>query len=256
LTNGEASLAIKEAAGKRLTSLVGYTLAYNTLDNAKNPTDGLYAELRQDVAGLGGNAKFIRSTTDMRYYYPLYEDIIGLARVQAGNLIGWGGGELRIIDNFNVGPALVRGFAPGGIGPRDISDSNNLISSGLGGTNYIGGTLEAQFPIFGLPKEIGLKGAVFGDAGTLFGYKGSKDFSTLFGHLPGNCAAATTYNGVKTSQAECITVRDSHSIRSSVGVSLLWASPLGPIRFDFAKAITKDQYDRTQFFRFSGGTSF
>jgi outer membrane protein insertion porin family len=256
LTNGEASLAIKEAAGKRLTSLVGYTLAYNTLDNAKNPTDGLYAELRQDVAGLGGNAKFIRSTTDMRYYYPLYDDIVGLARVQAGNMFGWGGGELRIIDNFNVGPALVRGFAPGGIGPRDISDSNNLISSGLGGTNYLGGTLEAQFPIFGLPKEIGLKGAVFADAGTLFGYKGATDFSTLFGHLPGNCAPASTYNGVKTSQAECITVRDSHAIRSSVGMSLLWASPLGPIRFDFAKAITKDQYDRTQFFRFSGGTSF
>jgi outer membrane protein insertion porin family len=256
LTNGEASLAIKEAAGKRLTSLVGYTLAYNTLDNAKNPTDGLYAELRQDVAGLGGNAKFIRSTTDMRYYYPLYDDIVGLARVQAGNMFGWGGGELRIIDNFNVGPALVRGFAPGGIGPRDISDSNNLISSGLGGTNYIGGTLEAQFPIFGLPKEIGLKGAVFADAGTLFGYKGATDFSTLFGHLPGNCAPASTYNGVKTSQAECITVRDSHAIRSSVGMSLLWASPLGPIRFDFAKAITKDQYDQTQFFRFTGGTSF
>ena len=256
LTNGEASLAIKEAAGRRLTSLVGYTLAYNTLDNAKNPTDGLYTELRQDFAGVGGNAKFIRTTGDMRYYYPLYEDIIGLARVQAGNMFAWGRGELRIIDNFNMGPALVRGFAPGGIGPRDISDANNLISSGLGGTNYVGGTLEAQFPILGMPKEVGLKGAVFADAGTLFGYKGTTDFSTLFGHLPGNCAAATVVNGVKVNQAECITVRDAHTIRSSLGVSLLWASPLGPIRFDFAKAITKDQYDRTQFFRFSGGTSF
>lgn len=256
LTNGEASLAIKEAVGRRLTSLVGYTVAFNSLDNAKNPTDGLYTELRQDFAGLGGDAKFIRTTGDMRYYYPLYEDIIGLARLQAGNMFAWGGGELRIIDNFNLGPSLVRGFAPGGIGPRDISDGQNLISSGLGGTNYIGGTLEAQFPILGLPKEVGLKGAVFADAGTLFGYKGTKDFSTLFGHLPGTCTAASTYNGVKTSQSECITVRDTHTIRSSVGVSLLWASPLGPIRFDFARAINKDQYDRTQFFRFSGGTSF
>lgn len=249
LSNGEASVAIKEAAGRRLTSLVGYTLAYSSLDNVKNPTDGLYSELRQDLAGVGGNAKFVRTTGDVRYYYPLYEDIVGLARLQAGNMFGWGGGDLRIIDNFNVGPALVRGFAPGGIGPRDISNPDNLISSGLGGTNYIGGTLEAQFPIFGLPKEIGLKGAVFGDAGTLFGYKGRTDFTAMTG-LP--CTVTNT----RQEQAGCITVRDSHSIRSSVGVSLLWASPLGPIRFDFAKAITKDQYDRTQFFRFSGGTSF
>ena len=249
LSNGEASVAIKEAAGRRLTSLVGYTLAYNTLNNVKNPTDGLYSELRQDFAGLGGDAKFIRTTGDVRYYYPLYEDIVGLARVQAGNMFAWGSGELRIVDNFNMGPALVRGFAPGGIGPRDISNPDNLISSGLGGSNYVGGTLEAQFPILGLPKEIGLKGAVFGDAGTVFGYKGRTDFTAVTG-LP--CTVANP----RQQQAGCITVRDSHAIRSSVGVSLLWASPLGPIRFDFAKAITKDQYDRTQFFRFSGGTSF
>ncbi len=255
LTNGEASLAIKEAAGRRLTSLVGYTLAYNTLDNAKNPTDGLYSEMRQDLAGVGGNAKFIRTTGDVRFYYPLYEDIIGLARMQGGNMFAWGGGDLRIIDNFNMGPALVRGFAPGGIGPRDITDQNNLIASGLGGTNYIGGTLETQFPIFGLPKEVGLKGALFADAGTIFGYKGKTDFSELVGGSSVSPCVSTSATSPYT-QANCITVRDSHMIRTSVGASLLWASPLGPIRFDFAKAITKDQFDRTQFFRFSGGTTF
>ena len=256
LTNGEASLAIKEAEGRRLTSLVGYTLAYNSLDNAKNPSSGLYSELRQEFAGVGGNAKFLRSTTDTRYYYPLFDEVVGLARLQAGNMFAWGGGELRIIDNFNVGSNIVRGFAPGGIGPRDITDTNNLTTGSLGGTTYFGGTLEAQFPIFGIPKEIGLKGAVFTDAGTLFGYKGKTDFSALVGGTaPSPCVTynSATYN---YTQAPCITVRDSHAIRSSVGMSLLWASPLGPIRFDFAKAITKDEYDRTQFFRFSGGTSF
>ena len=112
--------------------------------------------------------------------------------------------------------------------------------------------MEAQFPVLGLPKEIGLKAAIFGDAGTVFGYKGKTDFSALVGGgtPPSPCVASTT------TQVNCISVRDSHMIRSSVGMSLLWASPLGPIRFDFAKAVTKDQYDRTQFFRFSGGTSF
>ena len=88
---------------------------------------------------------------------------------------------LDIINNFNVGPTLVRGFAPGGIGPRDISDPDNLQAAGLGGTTYFGGTAEVQFPIFGLPREIGLKGAVFADAGTLFGYTGQTNFATLEG---------------------------------------------------------------------------
>ena len=93
-----------------------------------------------------------------------------------------------------------------------------------------------------------MKMAVFADAGTLFGYEGKKDFGYL-------CSdPATCYGGV-TSYTH-LQVHDSHMIRSSVGTSLIWSSPLGPIRFDFAKAITKDTYDRTQFFRFSGGTSF
>jgi outer membrane protein insertion porin family len=261
ITNGEASLAIKEAAGTRLTSLIGYTLSYNSLDSGRNPTQGFYGEFKQDIAGLGGDAKYIRSTFDSRYYYPLYEDIVGFARLQGGNLTALGNSTLRIVDNFNPGPSLVRGFAPGGIGPRDISDPDNLRAAGLGGTNYVGGTLEAQFPIFGLPKELGLKGAVFADAGTVFGYKGKTNFAELVGLAPGSACVAPstiTVTGVtyKTSQGSCIDVSDSHKLRSSIGASILWASPLGPIRFDYAWAISKDKNDQTQAFRFSGGTSF
>jgi outer membrane protein insertion porin family len=255
LGNGEASLAIKEAAGTRMTSLTGYSLSYNSLDNVKNPSDGLLATFSQDLAGLGGDAKFFRTSSDVRFYYPMFDNVVGIARVQGGNMFAWGGGQLRIIDNFNPGPGLVRGFAPGGIGPRDITDPNNLIGAGLGGTNFVGASLETQFPIFGLPKEIGLKGAIFGDAGTVFGYKGRVDFSSLVGGAPDYANGVCTPSS-NTTQANCITVRDSHMIRTSVGASLLWQSPLGPIRFDFAKAVTKDQYDRTQFFRFSGGTTF
>ena len=73
----------------------------------------------------------------------------------------------------------MRGFAPGGIGARDISDPSNLAANGLGGTTYFGGSVEVQFPIFGVPKEIGLQGAVFTDAGTLFGYQGQTNFSSV-----------------------------------------------------------------------------
>ena len=236
--NGEASLALKEATGTTMTSLVGYTLAYNTLDNNKNPKNGIYAELKQDIAGLGGDSRFIRTTGEARYYQELTDDVVGMLKVQGGHLYG---NDLRITDQFFMGPSLVRGFAPSGIGPRDASDPKN---NALGGTKYFGGTAEVQFPIWGLPKELGMRGAVFADAGTLFGYEGKRNF------------AAVSPSPVATGYPTTITVIDEHKIRSAVGASLLWQSPLGPIRFDYAYPVTKDRNDRTQYFRFSGGTSF
>jgi len=253
LTNGEASLAIQQAQGNFLTSMVGYTLSYNSLDNNKSPTGGLYAELRQDVAGAGGDSHFVRTTGDLRYYHEIFDQIVGLVHLQGGDIAALGNNELRIVDNFNMGPSLVRGFAPNGIGPRDISSigvTGNSSGNPLGGTKYFGASLEVQFPIFGLPRDLGLKGAIFTDAGTLFGYNGKTNFSSN-----GQC----TYTDVAPSytQGTCITVGGNSSlIRSSAGASIIWASPLGPIRFDFAKAITKSPYDQTQFFRFTGGTTF
>ena len=243
VANGEASVAIKEASGRSVVSMPGYTLSYNTLDNNKNPRSGLYAEVRQDFAGAGGDAKFIRSTSEVRMYREITDDFVGVVKGMAGYVYG---NNLRVIDNFNLGPSLVRGFAPGGIGPRDTAVDPRM--NALGGTTYFGGSTEIQFPVFGMPKEVGMKMAVFADAGTLFGYDGKKDFGYL-------CANSLTCYGGVASYTQ-LQVHDSHMIRSSVGTSLIWSSPLGPIRFDFAKAITKDTYDRTQFFRFSGGTSF
>ena len=146
-----------------------------------------------------------------------------------------GNRQLRIVDNFNLGPSLVRGFAPNGIGPRDVSSGVDPSGNPLGGTKYFGGSLEFQFPIYGLPRDLGLKGAVFADAGTLFGYKGQTNFSG------GGTIIAEQQFPVLIRRATTLTVGgDTTKIRSSVGASIIWASPLGPIRFDFAKAITKD----------------
>jgi outer membrane protein insertion porin family len=259
--NGEASLAIKEAAGETWTSAAGVTLAYSTLDNGKNPRNGFYAEVKPDVAGLGGDSKYVRVLGDARYYHELFEDIVGIARVQGGHVVGHSGQDLRIMDHFFLGPSLVRGFAPSGIGPRDVSTADSR-SNALGGTTYFGGSLEAQFPIWGLPRELGLKGAVFADAGTLFNYEGVTAFDVNKNNQF-DCRPETA----SLVQPECITVRDNNVIRSSVGASILWSSPLGPIRFDYAVALTKDEGvvnaagtkvggDRTQAFRFSGGTRF
>ena len=148
----------------------------------------------------------------------------------------------------------------------DIYTGNNKGNS-LGGTDYFGGSLEMQFPIWGLPKDIGLRGAVFADAGTLFGYGGTINYSkVLYGaNLPCTYSYITAPN---SGQGSCLnTVFNTHNsfgklagdtlkIRSSVGASLLWQSPLGPIRFDYAFVTSKAYGDVTQAFRFSGGTNF
>jgi outer membrane protein insertion porin family len=221
------------ANGAVVTSLLGYTVAYNTLDNNKSPTSGLYASLTQDFAGIGGDVNFIRSTADVRTYYELMPDIVGVLHLQGGHLAGWGGNNLRMLDQFQMGPNLVRGFAPAGIGPRDLTVGTT--NDALGGTMFWGASFEAQTPLYFLPKEVGIKVAAFVDAGSLWDYKGPT-FWTVTG--------------------ETLQVADAAAVRSSVGMGVIWDSPLGPLRFDFAYAVTKQSYDRTQFFRFSGGTKF
>jgi outer membrane protein insertion porin family len=192
----------------------------------------------------------------VRYYHDLYwDDVIGIARLQGGHMQAIGGYQLHVTDNFNLGPNLVRGFAPGGIGPRDISDFTNTKGNGIGGTKYFGGSLEAQFPIWGLPRELGLKGAVFADAGTLFDYRGRINFSQQLLGIP-NLPCIAPYSPPNFGQGTCIVLDDEKKIRSSVGASILWASPLGPIRFDYAFVTSKAKNDVTQAFRFSGGSSF
>ncbi len=223
----------------------GFTLSYNSLDNNKNPTNGIHATWSEDFAGAGGTERYVRSTADVRYYHSLWEefDIVGLVHLQGGIFAVYRGSNgTRIVDNFMLGPTLVRGFAPAGIGPRDISGGVDPYGNPLGGTKYWGASLETQFPLWGLPKDFGLKGALFADAGALWGYDGQTNFAG-----PGLTACSTCvvipYNVFPYyRQGNTITVgADTPDIRSSVGASLIWASPMGPIRFDFAKVITKNR---------------
>jgi len=234
-SDGEATLPVRIelSNGPVIESIVGYSLAYNTLDNVKSPTSGLYAEIKQDIAGVGGDVKYIRTTAEARSYYEMFPDIVGVVKLQGGYQAGWGGTELRMLDNFQMGPNLVRGFAPAGIGPRDVTPYTT--NDALGGTMFWGASFEAQTPLYFMPKEVGIKLAAFADAGSLWGYKSETSWAVT---------------------GETMQVADSAAVRSSVGMGVIWDSPLGPLRFDFAYAITKESYDRTQFFRFSGGTKF
>ena len=256
-SDGEASLPVRKELqnGKVLTSAIGYSLSYNTLDNNKNPTDGLLVDLRQDFAGVGGDVTYLKTVGDLKYYTPLVADIIGLVHLQGGVLTKVGQ-DLRMLDHFQMGPNLVRGFAPNGIGPRAINPYGSMDS--LGGTKYWGASFELQMPFWFLPKEVGLKGSIYADAGGVYDYQGPTTW-TYTGEVTtpknSNCVAPTV-TPVTPGTCTGLVYDDSRVVRTSVGVGLIWASPFGPLRFDYSVPLTKGQYDRVQQFKFGGGTSF
>jgi outer membrane protein insertion porin family len=245
--DGESTLPVRKelSDGASWTSALGYTLNYNTLDNNKNPTDGLLIDFKQDFAGVGGNVTYLKTMADAKYYTSLVSEIVGVMHLQGGVLSKIGNNDLRMLDHFQMGPNLVRGFASNGIGPRDITyRSFGVTGDALGGTKYWGASYELQMPFWFLPKEVGLKGAVYVDAGSLWDYQGPTSWS------------ATGEVNTKACPACGLQYDDSKVIRSSVGIGLIWASPFGPLRFDYAVPLTKGKYDTVQEFRFGGGTSF
>ncbi|MDX8497007.1 outer membrane protein assembly factor BamA [Mesorhizobium sp. VK4C] len=209
-------------------SSVSLGLVYNTIDDMKNPHEGLYITGTTEVAGLGGDAKFVKLTGRASVYQTLSEqlDLVGLVSGGAGYVAGYGNGDLRIFDHFQSSNRMIRGFAYGGIGPIASDTSGDH----LGGTTYFNASAEAQFPLPVIPESFGLRGAVFADAATLYG---SKLDPTL----------------VKAGSA------DMH-LRASVGVGLMWASPFGPIRIDYAIPVEKQPGDDVEEFNFGIATRF
>src|SRR3954449_6288168 len=259
LGDGESALPVRKelANGKTLTSMVGYNLTFNTLDNNKNPTDGLLIDFRQDFAGVGGDVTYLKSAVDGKYYTPLVSDIVGLIHLQAGALTKIGNNDIRMLDHFQMGPNLVRGFAPNGIGPRDLTFFPFTgTGDALGGTKYWGASAELQMPFWFLPKEVGLKGAVYADAGGLYDYQGPTSWTFTNEANVAGCIPPTRTPTITSGTCTGLQFDNGNVVRSSVGVGLIWASPFGPLRFDYAVPLTKGSFDRVQQFKFGGGTSF
>jgi outer membrane protein insertion porin family len=226
------SLPIQQAAlaGPAWVSAVGSTATYSTLDDNKNPTSGIKSQLSQDLAGLGGDVKFLRTTEDLRYYHPINDDVVSLLRAQGGAITGWGGQQVPLMNSFFGGPSMVRGFAPNGFGPRDLTPGTTM--DNVGGSMYWATTAELQSAIPGVPKEYGLKATAFVDAGSVFRYSGPTTF-------PGS--------------TQSLQLANSNVVRSSVGAGLTWASPFGALTVDYAVPLSKAASDVVQPLRFSAG---
>ena len=142
--------------------------------------------------------------------------VVGMVRAQGGYITGWGGQQVPLLNSFFGGPTMVRGFAPNGFGPRDLTPGTTM--DNVGGSMYWATTAELQSAIPGVPDEYGLKAIAFVDAGSVFRYNGPTAF-------PGS--------------AQSLQVANSNVVRSSVGAGLTWDSPFGALTINYAVPLTK-----------------
>ena len=218
--------------------MFGYTLSYNTLDNNKNPTSGIFAELRQDIAGAGRQSKFVRTTADVRYYHEIFDQIVGIVHLQGGEIFGLAG--------------------------QPTCASSTISTSGRAWCAALlrSASARATYPIRLSPGQPARRHHIFRrqrrsavpDLGSAEGYRAE-------GRALRRCRHPVRLYRQDQFQSEWRVHADRRlaafhaghlhhrraarrCIRSSVGASIIWSSPLGPIRFDFAKAITKSSSTR------------
>ena len=217
--DADASTFVKEQEGTTVTSSIGQSLTYDRRDSRLLPTEGHVVRLANEFAGLGGDARFIKTEINGAQYFPVGENWVASLRGRLGYIFGIGE-NVRINDRFFLGGDSFPGFKSFGVGPRDVATKD-----ALGGNLLYTVTSELSFPLGG--KEFEFRGYLFSLAGGL----GSLDDSD-----PG--------------------IDDSGGIRLSVGVGFGLKSPLGPLRLDFSKAVVKEDFDETETIRFSVGAKF
>ncbi len=240
-----AALAPPNSPTDWMRSGFGYALNYTTIDSRLVPREGVGFEITQTAFGAGGDATYLKTEAKAIAYATLSEeaDFVGMVRARAGALTTFGDDGFRTLDNFFQGSKQIRGFDNNGFGPRDP-----ITGDALGGQYYWNATAEINFPAPFLPESFGIRGAVFADAGSLWGV----DDNGVNAIKTAN-AAANAGAGLNSSQMDQILGND---IRASVGASIIWNSPFGPLRFDYAEPIIQQKQDEIRQFNFGISSTF
>lgn len=215
-----ASIFIKNETGSRWVSEVGHGLTYDRRDSTVDPTTGYVVRLANDIAGLGGDTRYLRNKLSGSKFFPVGDEYVLSFSATGAQIIGLGQ-DVKLLDRYYVGGDNLRGFATGGIGPRDRNTKD-----ALGGEWMYLGSAEFIFPV-GLPAEFGVKGKLFTDIGSAGKLEPTSDI-----------------------------VDDTGSVRVSFGAGFSWQSPIGPVGVDFGVPVLKESFDKTELVRVNFGTRF
>ncbi|WP_159863800.1 outer membrane protein assembly factor BamA [Novosphingobium sp. 9U] len=206
-----------DAIGKRLSSIVGMSLIYDTLDNRVRPTRGITASINADVAGLGGDVSYVRLRANASKFTNLGKGFIFSLSGEGGAIKSLNNDEIRLTDRFYLGEPQIGGFDIRGVGPRvlrkpyvdadgniiartavtatDTPPGTDVLSSkrsewtddALGGKYYYLAKAEVEIPLGSGARELGLRPSIFVNAGSVWGISnplvggntGSKNVQTI-----------------------------------------------------------------------------
>ncbi len=203
------------ALGNVKESGVGYTVGFDSRRTGLDLNAGVLARIEQDFLGLGGDTTSVKTTALVSGEMKVLGEEVTLVGTVEGGLMSYSKGQGRVIDRFRLGGNTMRGFEPGGIGPREY-DATKGVNDALGGDKFAAIRLEALFPI-GIPEEYGISGGVFYDLGNLWGLEYNTDARPIY--------------------------YESGSWRQAAGFSLFWITPVGPFRFNFSRVISQEALD-------------
>ena len=212
------------ALGNISESGLGYTLSFDSRRTGLDPDAGVLARIEQDFSGLGGDTTSLKTTGLISGEMKVLGEEVTLIGTIEGGMLSYSKGQSRVVDRFQLGSGIMRGFEPGGIGPREY-DSDKGVNDALGGDKFAAMRLEALFPI-GLPEEYGITGGVFYDVGNLWGLE---------------------YDSADIQY-------EKGAWRQAAGVSIIWITPVGPFRFNFSRAIAKELLDTANDFELTLAT--
>ncbi len=218
-----SSQFVQEQEGTTTTSQVSQTFAIDRRNNVIDPSDGYFFSFSNDLAGLGGTEKYLRSSVAVGLYEDFFDGWIFSATGNVGYIVGIGE-DIKIFQRYQLGGNNLRGFDDFGASPRDSTTGD-----ALGGDWIATARAEIKIPL-GLPEEIGITPKVFSDWGTIGAAKDLGD--------------------------RRIDIFKSQRVRGSVGVGVEWESPVGPINIDWAHVLRKANFDITESFRVNFGQRF
>lgn len=262
-------LTLCDQLGGRTSSIIGYTFAWDRRNDPITPTGGFDMRFSQNIAGVGGDVRYIRSDIRANYYKGLFPGVIASATASGGYIRGWGGDNVENLDRYFKGNFEFRGFDNAGVGPRLLTFNADTGDTLIGGNgqpgigqdgrgNALGGNLfglattEVSFPL-GIAS---LLGSFWGEAGTVGLLDDRERFNTILSSTDPLFTVGTSCEGVTAPGVICQRTEDGLDPRVTVGASIFWESPFGPIRFDFSQPLVKQPYDDRQSFQFTTRTRF
>ncbi len=215
--------------GKVTSSRIGYVFTHDTRLYKLGPKNGILFNLGQEFIGLGGDKTGLKTTMKAAAQKEAFKEEVKLTAVFEAGVLTYTSGNSRVMDRFFLGSQKMRGFEPGGLGPRECLNRQCGVTNNdtLGGENFAVVRLEAEFPL-GLPEEYGFSGGVFYDIGNLWSLQ----------------------------QSNTDVFYEEGSWRHAIGASIFWKTPIGPLRFNFTEALKKEIHDRNESFDLTISTRF